>query len=178
MGFEIAAEEPSPFGEVFTVLNVSDVAALAQMPAVQRVEPVHRRILGNDLSRPVLGVAADSITTTNYMNLYGLNVTVEVNDTSIDATHPDLAGRVFGSPADLSDLNGHGTFVAGQIAGNGLKSTTVTNAQGSINPGTNGQYRGKAPLAKLFIRNFNDSDQNLQEAAATNALISNNSWVL
>ena len=54
---------------------------------------------------------------------------------------------------------------------------TVTNAQGSINPGTNGQYRGKAPLATLFSLDLNNSDETLQAAAAlTNALISNNSW--
>jgi hypothetical protein len=53
----------------------------------------------------------------------------------------------------------------------------VTNAQGSINPGTNFQYRGKAPLATLLSLNFTNSDETLQAAAAlTNALISNNSW--
>ena len=110
------------------------------------------------------------------MNLYGSNVMVEVNDSGIDATHPDLTGRVFGFPTN--DTDGHGTFVAGEIAGDGTKSTTVTNAEGSINPGTNGQYRGKAPLAKLLAMNFNDSDQDLQQAAAmTNAPISNNSWI-
>jgi subtilisin-like proprotein convertase family protein len=93
---------------------------------------------------------------------------------------------VFGDSAlSLVDTNGHGTHVAGIIAGSGLKSITVTNASGSIMPGTNGQFRGKAPLATLYsvaaINNaftfLNVSDQYLQEAAAlTNALISNNSW--
>src|SRR5208283_1166305 len=63
--------------------------------------------------------------------------------------------------------------------------STVTNAQGSIMPGTNGQFRGMAPLANLYsvaaINNtfnaLNVSDQYMQEAPAlANALISNNSW--
>ena len=66
----------------------------------------------------------------------GKNVTVEVNDTGIDAIHPDLSAgnsvpsRVIGDAAQsLVDTNGHGTHVAGIIAGNGTESITVTNAQ-------------------------------------------------
>ena len=55
---------------------------------------------------------------------------------------------------------------------------TVTNARGSINPGTNSQYRGKAPGARIFsIGEPMPPDSYLQERAAqTNAFISNNSW--
>ncbi len=86
---------------------------------------------------------------------------------------------MFGDSAisNLVDTNGHGTHVAGIIAGDGTESLTVTNAQGSIMPATNGQFRGMAPLANLLSMDWYDSDQDLQEAAAlTNALISNNSW--
>ena len=103
-------------------------------------------------------------------------------------TDPDLTtARVFGDSAlSLVDTNGHGTHVAGIIAGSGLESPTVTaGAQGSIMPGTGTQFRGKAPLANLFsVAAVNDtfnvlnvSEQYMQEAPAlTNALISNNSW--
>ena len=122
------------------------------------------------------------------MNLTGSNVMVEVNDSGIDATHPDfgtgagLPVRVFGDPINpsvnsLVDTVGHGTHVAGIIAGNGTESLTVTNAQGSIIPAAPYQFRGMAPLANLLSMDLNDSDQELQMAAAqTNALISNNSW--
>ncbi|HXI69856.1 MAG TPA: S8 family serine peptidase [Verrucomicrobiae bacterium] len=175
LGGTVLATDSSPFGPVVRVNPPKNWTALAVLPGVQIVEAYRQRIHANDLSRATVGVAADSVTTTNYLNLDGKNVLVQVNDSGIDATHPDLVGRVFGAP--LTDTDGHGTHVAGIIAGNGTESLTVTNAQGSINPGTNFQYRGKAPKANLFSMPFFISDQTLQEAAAlTNALISNNSW--
>ncbi len=70
----------------------------------------------------------------------GRGVTVAVLDTGIDKL-PDFSGRLVGG-VDLTNGNnpfqdsyGHGTFVAGLIAGNGASS--------------NGQYSGEAPGAKL-----------------------------
>lgn len=70
----------------------------------------------------------------------GQGVTVAVLDTGIDNL-PDFAGRLVGG-VDLTGQNspfqdqyGHGTFVAGLIAGNGASS--------------NGQYSGEAPGANL-----------------------------
>ncbi|MFN2455016.1 MAG: S8 family serine peptidase [Pyrinomonadaceae bacterium] len=86
----------------------------------------------------------------------GRNVTVAVLDTGLDGTHSDLAGRVvqnvkladtqsvsvgFTSPVNVENVPntdqvyGHGTFVAGLIAGNGARS--------------GGAYDGVAPGAKL-----------------------------
>jgi serine protease AprX len=78
----------------------------------------------------------------------GAGVTVAVLDTGIYAAHPDLQGpsgsRVIhcedftkeaGTPADCQDTFGHGTFMAGLIAGNGASS--------------NGKYQGVAPEANL-----------------------------
>lgn len=193
LGAEVLAEERSPFGPVLRVRvrpEPDSLAALARLAGVQVIEPWRPRVLANDLSRVRLGIATDTITTTNHFDLTGTNVLVNVNDSGVDATHPDLAGRVLGFNAlALTDRTGHGTHVAGVIASSGGQSATVTNASGSINPGTNTQYRGKAPGARLFVvpigvggRPFNDlgavpSDALLQEAPArTNAFISNNSW--
>jgi serine protease AprX len=70
----------------------------------------------------------------------GQGVTVAVLDTGI-GNLPDFSGRLVGG-VDLTNGNnpfqdsyGHGTFVAGLIAGNGASS--------------NGQYSGEAPGAKL-----------------------------
>ena len=181
LGGKVLAQDRSPFGPVVRVQPSQNWTALATLPGVQIVEPYHPRGRANDLSRVATGVAADTLVPTNYMNLRGLNVIVEVNDFGIDANHPDFAAttnggasRVIGDPANLVDSDGHGTHVAGIIAGNGSMSSTVTDAPGSV---TNANFRGKAPLAKLLSMNQNLSNQELQEAAArTDALISNNSW--
>ena len=188
LGGQIVARDNSPFGPVVRVQPPADWVALATLPGVQIVEPLRQRVHANDLSRATVGVAADTQVSSNYLGLTGKNVLVEVNDSGIDANHPDFGTgggppiRVFGDSAlSLVDTNGHGTHVAGIIAGDGTESTTVSNAPGSI-LATNGfavagQFRGMAPLANLLSMDWNASDQELQEAAArTNALISNNSW--
>ena len=186
LGGTVVGTDRSPFGPVVRVIPPQNWLALAALPGVQIVELAHRRAPANDLARETMGISIDTVTPTNYMNLSGQNVLVEVNDTGIDAAHPDFtAGRVTGLPASLVDVNGHGTHVAGIIAGNGSESSTIntTNTpQGSV---TNANFRGKAQLAKLYSFAALDStggldipDQVLQEVPATNhALISNNSWV-
>jgi len=175
LGEKIVSQGASPFGPVVVVQPPQNWTALAQLPGVQIVEPFHPRVHANDLSRATVGVATDTRVATNYLGLDGHNVMVEVNDSGIDALHPDLVNRVFGSPTN--DTDGHGTHVAGIIAGSGAMSTTVANAEGSIIPAAGLQFRGMASNALLFAMDFTDSDRNLQEAAAlTNALISNNSW--
>ena len=182
------AEDSSPFGTVLTVQPGEDWVALARMPGVQIIERAYPRLRANDISRVRMGVAEDSITSTNYLGLTGTNILVSINDSGVDALHPDLAGRVYSSVAtSLVDSNGHGTHVAGIIAGSGLVSTNVIKLRGSSVPGTNIQFRGVAPGANLFVQNIgnvgsgfllNVSDQTIQEnVASTNALISNNSWV-
>lgn len=177
---EVLSEEPSFFGPVLKVrAPISELPQLAGLAGVQELELCRKRVPANDLSRATLGVATDSVTSSNYLGLTGTNVLVCVNDTGVDASQPDLAGRVFSdSPASGTDTNGHGTHVAGIIAGSGSRSLTVTNAPGSSLPSATLQFRGKAPGASLFAtRTAEAGDGYLQQTAArTNAIISNNSW--
>ena len=208
LGTEIlGAPERTPFGPVVTVRSAMTplgqspamepgalLSAIAGLPGVQEIEWAQVRTAANDLSRVRIGVAVDPVVSNNYFGLTGNGVLVNVNDSGVDASHPDLAGRVFGDSAiALVDTNGHGTHVAGIIASSGGESSTVTNASGPLGPysGTNTQFRGMAPGATLFSVPFGlttgpfsvgntfswPSDARLQETPAqTNAFISNNSW--
>src|ERR1035437_737645 len=158
LGMEVLGEERSPFGPVLKVRHWSAdipagqsspltpagiLPALAGLAAVQEVELSHARVLANDLSRARIAVAADTITPDNYLGLTGSNVVVNVNDSGVDTNHPDLQDRVLcDGPISGVDSNGHGTHVAGIIAGSGFESLTVTNASGSIMPAVGFQFRG------------------------------------
>lgn len=82
----------------------------------------------------------------------GDGAAVAVIDTGIDATHPDLAGQVAGGvnvtdpahPDSWADDEGHGTHVAGTIAGKGAE----------------GGLAGVAPRAKLYAVKVLDKDGN------------------
>ena len=183
MGSEIVDETRSPFGPIVTVRpQPNALPGIARIPGVQVVELARERIPANDRSRVAIAISTNTVTTENHFGLTGANVLVNVNDTGIDASHPDLAGRVipdpfWTDPGFLVDSNGHGTHVAGIIAGSGINSTTITNPAGSVTPVVASQFRGKAPGAKLFSMPFFAPDVYLQETAArTNAFVSNNSW--
>ncbi|THA75206.1 peptidase S8 [Streptomyces sp. A0642] len=72
----------------------------------------------------------------------GKGVKVAVLDTGIDAGHPDFAGLIDGTASfvpgeGVTDVNGHGTHVAGTIVGSGAAS--------------GGDNKGVAPGADLFV---------------------------
>ncbi len=181
-GYRVVSTDVSPFGPVLRVVppSIDNWIQAATVPGVQYMGKGYLRQPANDLARVTLGISTNTTTSANWLGLSGANVMVDVNDSGIDAQHPDFGTRVFGDFANsLTDTNGHGTHVAGIIAGSGLESSTVTTPpQGSV---SGADFRGKAPAANLFsVGNIYGgiSDQYLQEEPAlTNALISNNSWV-
>ena len=72
-GVRVVAREQSPFGPVARVQLAAgaDWTALAALPGVQIVEPFHRRVSANDLSRVTVGIATNTTVPTNYLNLTG-----------------------------------------------------------------------------------------------------------
>jgi subtilisin-like proprotein convertase family protein len=187
LGAKVVGEDRSPFGPTLVVSAPADsLAEVAQMPLAQEIERYSPRRLLNDLTRVQLGISANTLTNaTNYLGLSGSNVMVNVNDTGVDATHPDFKGpnglRLLG---DTNDFDGHGTHVGGIIAGNGSESSTLTNPPpGSI---LGADMRGKATNATLLVQGLDlvtgpfISDAYLETNASAQMgktnLISNNSW--
>ena len=89
-----------------------------------------------------------------------LSVRVAVIDSGIDADHPDLERQVVGGASFVpsswqSDTNGHGTFVAGEIA------ASVNNAQG---------IAGIAFPAELLIAKVVRSDGTISPDAEARAI--------
>jgi subtilisin family serine protease len=84
----------------------------------------------------------------------GEGVVAGILDTGIDATHPDLAGKVIyfknftpdGPRTEPSDGHGHGTHVAGTIAGGNASGTAI----------------GVAPGARLAIGRIFDDNASTQ----------------
>ena len=202
LGVEVVSEDRTPFGaKLVARVPGGRLAALAKLTGVQGLERHRPRRLANDLTRPRLGVEAYTVQTnaagavTNVLNedhldLTGRRIYVNVNDTGVDDSHAAFGNRIKG-PA-TSDSNGHGTFVAGIIAGDGSGSDTIkTNPPpGSLK---DPDFKGMAPAAKLHVlrskdRNVNNhvSDRWLQTESADYhffqsprqryPLISNNSW--
>ncbi|MEA3335206.1 MAG: S8 family peptidase [Chloroflexota bacterium] len=114
------------------------IAALAESPHIATIWP--------DLPvHTMLDVSVPLIRTPELWNLGvdGSGVRVAVVDTGIDPDHPDLQGRIAAvkdftkADGDARDGNGHGTHVAGTIAGSGEAS--------------DGTYKGVAPQAELLV---------------------------
>ncbi|AGZ40268.1 S8 family serine peptidase [Actinoplanes friuliensis] len=112
-------------------------AARTLQPGIDRIWLDGKRKINLDVSVPQIGAP-----TAWQAGFDGTGVTVAVLDSGIDATHPDLAGKIvaaenFTDAPDADDNVGHGTHVASTIAGTGAAS--------------NGRYKGVAPGAKLLI---------------------------
>ncbi|MFF1398069.1 S8 family serine peptidase [Streptomyces sp. NPDC058287] len=131
---------------VAVTVKASEVAELKQLPGVASVVPDAKMHILTDDSVPLInapqvwqrkgpsGNGAD-----------GKGVTVAVLDSGVDYSHPDLGGalgkghKVVGGydfvnrDADPTDDNGHGTHVAGIIAGRAAEKGGVT----GVAPGAN-----------------------------------------
>ncbi|MEV0297635.1 S8 family serine peptidase [Nocardia sp. NPDC050710] len=156
------------------IRNDTRIAQLAALPEVRQIDEYLEPELSNDVARKILGVdnpAGPAGTVT--VPWTGAGQVVAVADSGIDETHPDLSGRIthrfaLGRPGDTSDPVGHGTHVAGSIAGNGPS------------------VKGVAPAATLIVQSLSRSNGKLnlpldlgnlfEQAHRAGAHIHNNSW--
>ncbi len=145
--FAAGVVKAHPFKLVAQVAVIAPSSAfptLAALPGVVRLQEDHGVKLDLDKSKAALGVLAARAAKPKGFGLTGKGVRVAVFDTGVDTTHPDLSrvlhsyntefawltepvqDGVYGQQAfELTeqyggiDENGHGTHVAGTVAGTG-----------------------------------------------------------
>ncbi|WP_159030673.1 MULTISPECIES: S8 family peptidase [Streptomyces] len=145
-GDALTTDKPDA-GKVWRTLTdpAGNRAAVTTAPGIDRVWLDGRvRVTAQDpvAPDPHGGVAQIGAPTAWKAGYDGKGVKVAVLDTGIDATHPDLKGRIlkakdFSGSGSTDDRQGHGTHVASTIVGSGAKSR--------------GKYKGVAPGAKLLV---------------------------
>jgi subtilisin family serine protease len=124
------------------------LAGLAHMPEVASLAPVRPAKLYVDHGRRLLGIEAVNAGLTPE-RWTGEGEIVAIFDSGVDAAHPDLADRIASAEAlagaSTDDLVGHGTHIAGIVAGTGAASK--------------GTVRGVAPGARLAMTGVVGQDE-------------------
>lgn len=160
--------------------SASLVALLVKMSEVMNVERKAKKKLMNEVARTEGLMNVEAVNETGYK---GKGVTVVVADTGLDSgdfsnIHDDfqdknvigVVGEANTSRTDWSDINGHGTHVAGSAVGTGAHY--------------HGDYAGMAPEADLYFICLGDSssyleditDGDIERAYAAGGRVMNNSW--
>lgn len=169
-------------------VGIESLAQMAQMDEVSEIR-VHRNVhILNNVSRGIMDVTP----AWTDLGLYGANQTIGVCDTGLDTGNystllSDFQGRVIAAFAlartgDWSDLEGHGTHVAGSIMGNGSMSGGSPASHSYVS-----SFAGAAPEANLVFQSAADSFGNLTgitddlnslflQAYSAGARIHSNSW--
>ncbi|MFY9943459.1 MAG: S8 family serine peptidase [Desulfobacterales bacterium] len=130
------------------------IAALAAIPQVYRVNPYTPPTLTNHVATTI--IHADTLQ--NDHGLDGSGQIVAIGDTGLDTgvddatMHDDFQGRIvalhpLARPGDASDIDNHGTHVAGSVCGSGALS--------------NGRIKGMAPAAKIVFQSTMDASRSL-----------------
>ncbi|MFC9246238.1 S8 family serine peptidase [Streptomyces sp. NPDC057136] len=141
---------------VAMTVPASEMARLAALPGVTAVHPDTRVRVRTDVSVPLTGAPAVwQRQDPSGVNATGKGTVVAILDSGVDYTHPDLGGgfgkgrKVVGGfdfangDNDPMDDNGHGTHVAGIVAGKAAEKGGVT---------------GMAPDARLLAYKVTSDD--------------------
>jgi serine protease AprX len=173
------------------ILRISHLPAVRSIYGNRTLEPTVDPYLATTGTERVRR-DADLTRKNSGLPVSGRNVTVAVLDTGIDGTLADLAGRVvqnvklvdtqsasvgFTEPVNVENLPntdqayGHGTFVAGLIAGNGMRSG---GKYGGVAPGANLVGLSAGDLNLSFV--LSGFDYLLTRGASLNARVINCSF--
>ncbi len=135
--------------------DANALRSLAQTEGVRWIEARSGVKLHNDRSREIMGVN----TVWKDLGLYGAGQTVAILDTGLDRGSPKslsadfagsvLAGQGLNADDDWADRFGHGTHVAGIIAGRGI----LSGGDPDLHKYTR-SFAGVAPEANLVVQEF------------------------
>lgn len=168
-------------GMLHLEVNQQDLERIAALESVQAIERVPEIALHNDRIRNIIRVEAvnDAIQVAQQTGLTGAGQVVAVADNGIDLNHEafsdpkKIVARHSYRKEGIEDTSGHGTHVAGTLAGRAVKDWT------------GGDVTGVAPNAQLIsLAIIPRSGQSLPPEWYNDALkdapstcrISNNSW--
>ncbi len=136
-------------------VNAASLLWIASLESVRWIEPVSRPRLLNDYARSIIQVNP----VWQNLGLHGAGQIVAVADSGLDTGNlatlsPDFAGRiaathVLSEGAAWDDNHGHGTHVAGSVAGAGVQSGAITATHQY-----SGTFAGIAPEASLVVQAF------------------------
>lgn len=202
LGATFLDEADTPVGVIFRVIIPADaIPALMQNPAIGWLEGYTPAEIANNQGRAILNVE----TIWEDLGFYGENQIVAVSDSGLSVqgqlnrdflnaqgnsrlvrgfapSEMNLANQECSAKTDFTDINGHGTHVAGSVLGNGANSGS--------NPASRlyaDSFAGGAPEARLVFMALNTDGSSGIQCISTNgsfiakgyeegARISSNSW--
>ncbi|MBS1253771.1 MAG: Serine protease AprX [Anaerolineales bacterium] len=192
LGGQVIRSTESVFGGTLRVMVPRDaIARLARSPAVRWIEPALRYRLLNDVARRQEIMNVERVWG---LGLFGAGQIVAYSDSGLDVGNletlsADFEGRVLtahplGEGGTWNDPVGHGTHVAGSIAGSGALSGSDPAAHAY-----DGSLAGVAPEAFLVVQAFGTDEVSgeieglpedfnvlFQQAYDDGARIHSNSW--
>jgi hypothetical protein len=172
-----------------SAIKPADIPALLALTGVLWVEPDRSMKLNDEVSSKIVaGNGGVNQTTMQSLGYDGAGVAVAVADSGLnngdaDSMHPDLMGRTptffyYGQLEDAADEHGHGTHVAGIVAGNG--ATGEKDDNGAL------YGLGVAPGADIIAQRIFDGAGNYEapasyekltrDATEAGAVVGSNSW--
>ncbi|MFV9506057.1 MAG: S8 family serine peptidase [Oscillochloridaceae bacterium umkhey_bin13] len=142
-------------------LTPAQIEAVAKLPEVLWIEPFFAPKRLDE--RAAVGIMRTDVLRAQ-LGLYGAGQIVGIADSGLDTgdpnrIHPDFAGRLIKAyclgrpqPCDWSDVDGHGTHVAGSVLASG-----VTSGSNPANRQYNNSFAGTAPEARMVFQSTGDA---------------------